>query len=154
MRVYRRCMTGELSDADMLLVAQGAPIAVRVGADECVDLVRVTPKVIDEVFGGRPVDSLTGSQGRIAFWFSPDAAGMKVNQMAILWLITAAGVPARSLPLLRGLVLITGIDASGKPSGLSDEQLEELSSDVSWFQRWVLRWRVMGDADKRRARRR
>ncbi len=72
------------------------------------------------------IESLTGSAGDLIFWFTPrDLYAVNRAATQILWAYT--DFDARSVPLLRGNVVVTGRDReSGEPIALSAAQRDEI----------------------------
>jgi hypothetical protein len=102
----------------------------------------------------RHVDSLTSTDGRIDFWFSPSLQQTEVlNRHATELLLMATGFTASTVPLLRGQVVLTSHDSSGRLTGLTNDCIEQLRvpNAPSWRERWVLNRRYTNDERARQA---
>lgn len=75
------------------------------------------------------LESLSSGDRQFDFWFTPTArrCQRRVNRTATELLLAATGFTARSVPLLRGGVVVATHDADGGLDGLSWEQLDQLA---------------------------
>jgi hypothetical protein len=133
---------------EQALLWAGSDVGIVVDRDEQMHLVAIDDAVVSDSVG-HPADTLTAHAG-VVFWFCSTDPSPAVNRMATLNLFAAATLSARTVPLLHGPVLITGVDEDGKPIGLSEAQLELLGSGPgpNWWAKMILR------ARERRAERR
>jgi len=74
-----------------------------------------------------------------------------VNRMATLNLLAVSEFSPRTVPLLRGQVLITG-QVAGQPDGLTHQQMKALRREPGpvWWLNWVMHMRVERDEQRRR----
>lgn len=88
-----------------------------------------TPADIDRLITDHGLQSLTSTDRQFDFWFSPSAAGCqrRVNRVATELLLATTGFTAKTVPLLRGCVVIATHDHDGDLDGLSWQQLDALS---------------------------
>jgi hypothetical protein len=83
---------------------------------------------VDEVLdvaviaGGPYLETLTIRDTAIVFWFSP-ALHRVVNPMATELLLATTRFAARTVPLLRGDIVITSHDIAGNVLGLTEPQI-------------------------------
>jgi hypothetical protein len=113
-------------------------------------LVEVTSQ--DDIAGylsaGR-VESLstTSSFGHLDFWFHPvGLMSQNVNRPATELLLGATQLTARTVPLLRGRVVLTSHDANGELAGLTRQQVSQVASHLSRdLDQWLLDWRYSLD---------
>ncbi|ADU01702.1 MULTISPECIES: hypothetical protein [Mycolicibacterium] len=99
---------------------------------------------------------LTSADRQFDFWFSPATQGCQrqVNRAATEVLLATTDFTAKSVPLLRGCVVVATHDSDGDLDGLSWQQLDELSAKAATLSRRddrVLDRRIAGD-ERRRAR--
>lgn len=75
------------------------------------------------------LQSLTSTDRQFDFWFSPSARGCqrRVNRNATELLLATTTLDAKSVPLLRGAVVIATHDSDGDLDGLSWQQLDLLA---------------------------
>lgn len=90
--------------------------------------------------------SLTSADRQFDFWFSPSARGCqrRVNRNATELLLATTSFDAKTVPLLRGAVVVATHDSDGDLDGLSWQQLDLLA----------LRARTLTTRDDRRLNRR
>lgn len=105
------------------------------------------------------VESLatTGVFGDLDFWFSPwpGPVPRDVNRPATALLLSAANFRAKTVPLLRGRVIVMTHDANGALGGLSDEQIRAIALHANrWRGPTRLDWRCAADDRAQRRRRR
>jgi hypothetical protein len=138
-----------LSPEDIALLEAQAPVGVLVPADETMRLVHVTRGVV-EAHVGRSAESVTTADG-VVFWFDTAAECLAVNRMATLNLLGASEFSPRTVPLLRGQVLVTG-RRGGEPDGLTHPQMKALGRECGpvWWVNWVMHMRVERDEQRRR----
>lgn len=136
-----------LSAEDVELLGAGVPFGILVPADGLMRLVPVVGGVVDALVGAS-AESVTTSDG-LVFWFE-GSADVAVNEVATLNLLSVSEFSPRTVPLLRGVVLITGRLAGG-PGGLTHAQTKALrrESGPRWWKLWMLHMRVEGDAQRR-----
>ncbi|MEE6140309.1 hypothetical protein SKC41_28830 [Mycobacterium sp. 050128] len=124
---------------------------------EGLGLVEVTSQ--DDIAGylgaGR-VESLstTSRFGHLDFWFHPvGLTSQDVNRPATELLLAATRLTARTVPLLRGRVVLTSHDENGELAGLTRQQISQVASHPSrGLDQWLLDWRYR--VDRRALRRR
>ncbi len=102
------------------------------------------------------LETVTTRAGDV-FWFTPatHSSHTQLNRPATELLLATTTFTARQVPLLRGNVVITGIDTHGNPNGLADPQLRYLANaEPNGRQLWVLTRRYTRDhrAQRRAAR--
>jgi hypothetical protein len=98
------------------------------------------------------LETVTTRAGDV-FWFTPatHSCHMQINRQATQLLLATTTFTARQVPLLRGNVVITGIDTHGDPAGLADPQLHYLAAvEPSGGELWVLSRRYTRDHRARR----
>jgi hypothetical protein len=124
---------------ELALLWSRSAVGIFVAIDEQMHFVQIAPTVVADCLGNGAVQTLT-TAGGIVFWFRADDADSLINRMATLNLLVAGEMAARSVPLLRGPVLISGLDPSGAASGLSDDQLDRLTAepDMTWWSERLL----------------
>lgn len=83
---------------------------------------------IAELVQEQGLQSLTSSDRQFDFWFSPSMhrCQRRANQAATELLLATTDFTARSVPLLRGCVVVATHDADGDLDGLSWQQLDLL----------------------------
>lgn len=142
----------DLSSEDVALLRAGVPIGILVPTDQTMRLVPIARGVV-ETYIGSSAESVTTPDG-LVFWFDASADVVAVNDMATLNLLAVSDFSPRTVPLLRGTVLITG-QSAGNPDGLTHAQTKALrrESGPRWWIGWMLHMRVEGDAQRRRSRR-
>ena len=114
-------------------------LAINERAIHCVDAIRFQLRETH-------VEALTSSCGQFDFWFSPSlrAGNRGVNRLATAMLFTVTGFTATEVPLMRGAVVVTSHDQTGKPAGLTIEQCQRLGAacyDLPRRSACVLAWR-------------
>ena len=74
------------------------------------------------------LQSLTSADRQFDFWFTPSTqrCGRKVNRSATEMLLATTRFTAKTVPLLRGGVVVATHDSAGELDGLSWQQLELL----------------------------
>jgi hypothetical protein len=74
------------------------------------------------------LDSLTSADRQFDFWFTPSTrrCDRKINRSATEMLLATTRFTAKTVPLLRGGVVVATHDAAGDLDGLSWQQLELL----------------------------
>ena len=72
------------------------------------------------------LESLTSSDRQFDFWFTPSTrrCPRKVNRSATEMLLATTRCTAKTVPLLRGGVVVATHDAAGELDGLSWQQLD------------------------------
>lgn len=85
---------------------------------------------IDKLIQDQGLHCLTSADNQFDFWFSPSARGCQrhVNQFATEMLMATTDFTAKSVPLLRGSVVVATHDADGDLDGLSWQQLDVLAA--------------------------
>lgn len=76
------------------------------------------------------LQSLTSADRQFDFWFSPSNRGCqrRVNRNATELLLATTNLDAKTVPLLRGAVVIATHDSDGDLDGLSWQQLDLLAA--------------------------
>ncbi|WAJ47953.1 hypothetical protein OK015_28800 (plasmid) [Mycobacterium sp. Aquia_216] len=117
-------------------------LGILVTTDEQMQVVPLADHLRADEIGANPIDTIT-ARSNVVFWFNTTAQSA-VNKMATLNLYAASGLSAHAVPLLRGTVLITGINPAGDPIGLSRQQLGLLQTGPApgWWARFVLQSRA------------
>ncbi|ORB31010.1 hypothetical protein [Mycolicibacterium parafortuitum] len=100
--------------------------------------------------------SLSSTDRQFDFWFSPATQGCqrRVNRLATEVLLATTDFTAKSVPLLRGCVVVATHDSDGDLDGLSWQQLALLSEKAATLSKRddrVLSRRIAGD-ERRRTR--
>lgn len=85
---------------------------------------------IDRLVQNHQLHCLTSSDRQFDFWFSPSTPGCqsRVNLRATELLLATTKFTAKSVPLLRGCVVVATHDAEGELDGLSWQQLDLLAN--------------------------
>ncbi len=99
------------------------------------------------------LESATIGDGSLTFWFtsSRHPSHTLVNRLGTELLLATTTFTAHQVPLLRGDVVITGVDTHGDPIDLTTEQIMRLiDSAPSSRQEWVLGRRFARDERSRR----
>lgn len=94
--------------------------------------------------------------GALDFWFSPwpRPVPRDVNRPATALLLSAGKFTARTVPLLRGRVIVTTHQTDGALAGLTDEQIRAVVRHAnSWRGPVRLDWRCAADDRAQRRRR-
>ena len=97
----------------------------------------------------------TARFGCLDFWFSswPGRVPRDVNRSATELLLSATRFRPRTVPLLRGRVMLVSHDADGTLAGLSDEQITAVALHANrWRGPLTLDWRYAADARAQRRR--
>jgi hypothetical protein len=83
---------------------------------------------IDELVHDQGLQCLTSADNQFDFWFSsrPTGCQRRINRSATEILLTTTSFSGRSVPLLRGCVVVATHDSAGDLDGLSWQQLELL----------------------------
>lgn len=110
---------------------------------------------IDQLIHDKGLHCLTSSDRQFDFWFSPSARGCQrtVNLRATELLLATTHFTAKSVPLLRGAVVVATHDADGDLDGLSWQQLDLLAGRHRALTRGddrVLRRRSVRDSRRQR----
>lgn len=109
---------------------------------------------IDELVRANGLQCLTSSDRQFDFWFSPSnrRCQRRVNRRATELLLATTTFTGKTVPLLRGAVVIATHDADGDLDGLSWEQLDllvERSHAVSARDERALNRRISSDIKRR-----
>lgn len=85
---------------------------------------------IDQLVEDRGLHCLTSADRQFDFWFSPSTRGcqQRANRKATELLLATSTFTAKTVPLLRGCVVVATHDEDGDLDGLSWQQLELLVS--------------------------
>jgi len=115
-----------------------------------------TKSDIDQLITTRGLQCLTSADGQFDFWFSPSTSKCqrRVNRAATELLMATTSFTAKTVPLLRGAVVIAAHDFEGDLDGLSWKQLDQLverNRSVTKRDERVLNRREMRDRRHRRA---
>ncbi|SEB16904.1 MULTISPECIES: hypothetical protein [unclassified Mycobacterium] len=88
-----------------------------------------TPADITDLIQGQRLQCLTSTDRQFDFWFSPTSRGCqrRVNRRATELLLATTSFTAKTVPLLRGTIVLASHDADGDLDGLSWLQLDQLS---------------------------
>ncbi|WP_285030369.1 hypothetical protein [Mycolicibacterium sp. lyk4-40-TYG-92] len=88
-----------------------------------------TPADITDLIQGQRLQCLTSADRQFDFWFSPAArrCQRRINRKATELLLATTTFTAKTVPLLRGSIVLASHDADGDLDGLSWLQLEQLS---------------------------
>jgi hypothetical protein len=83
---------------------------------------------IDQLVQAQGLQCFTSADRQFDFWFSPSARGCqrRINRNATEILLATTSFTARTVPLLRGSVVVATHDADGDLDGLSWRQLDLL----------------------------
>jgi hypothetical protein len=83
---------------------------------------------IAELVDNYGLESLTSTDRQFDFWFTPStrACRPKVNRSATEMLLATTRFTAKTVPLLRGGVVVATHDSAGELEGLSWQQLDRL----------------------------
>jgi len=84
---------------------------------------------IDRLVADRALQSLSSADHQFDFWFSGSAPGCqrRVNRLATEMLLATTTFTAKTVPLLRGAVVVATHDGAGDLDGLSWQQLDLLA---------------------------
>ncbi|AQT82276.1 hypothetical protein B1R94_28085 [Mycolicibacterium litorale] len=82
-----------------------------------------------ELVHGHELQCLTSTDRQFDFWFSPSPRGCqrRTNQNATELLLATTSFSAKTVPLLRGCIVIATHDTDGEVDGLSWQQLDVLA---------------------------
>lgn len=110
---------------------------------------------VDELVRARGLQCLTSADRQFDFWFSPSPQGCQqsVNRHATELLLATTRLTAKTVPLLRGAVVISTHDSDGDLDGLSWAQLDLLVKrhlSVTPREERVLSRRIARDTRRRR----
>ena len=110
---------------------------------------------IDQLIQDQGLQCFSSADKQFDFWFSPSAAGCqrRTNRQATEMLMATTSFTARTVPLLRGAVVVATHDADGDLDGLSWQQLgllAEKNSAVTAREERVLNRRIYRDAHRER----
>ena len=112
------------------------------------------PAGIIELVRDTHLETCTAQQ-RIVFWFtrSTNQAFMFPNAMATELLLCTTRFTAHDVPILRGNVVITAVDATGRPAALTNHQIHQLThSALSKREQRIITHRFYRDARTQRRR--
>lgn len=89
-----------------------------------------SPADITRLIQDQGLQSLTSADRQFDFWFSPSTHGCqrRVNRNATELLLATTTLDAKSVPLLRGAVVVATHDCDGDLDGLSWQQLDLLAT--------------------------
>lgn len=110
---------------------------------------------IDKLVEDQGLQCLTSTDRQFDFWFSPATRGCqhRANRRATELLLATTTFTAKSVPLLRGCVVVATHDADGDLDGLSWQQLDLLmrkSQSLTKHDARVLDRRIARDARRDR----
>ncbi|MBB2989172.1 hypothetical protein FHR72_000629 [Mycolicibacterium iranicum] len=110
---------------------------------------------IEKLMHDQGLYCLTSTDRQFDFWFSPSTPGCqrRVNRAATELLMATTNFSAKSVPLLRGCVVVATHDADGDLDGLSWQQLDQLvqhSNSISKRDDRALDRRIAKDATRHR----
>lgn len=96
------------------------------------------------------LETLTSGDGQIDFWFTPSThpSHRRVNRNATQIFLATTGFTASTVPLLRGIIVVTAHDPAGELQSLTDTQVQHLAETLdstSWWQNIVLSRRYTRD---------
>ncbi|WP_083406297.1 hypothetical protein [Mycolicibacterium rutilum] len=85
---------------------------------------------IDRLIQDHGLQSLTSADRQFDFWFSPSTPGCqrRINRRATELLLATTAFTPKTVPLLRGCVVIATHDHDGDLDGLSWMQLDQLAA--------------------------
>lgn len=85
---------------------------------------------VDRLIHDRGLQSLSSADRQFDFWFSSSTPGCqrRVNRRATELLLATTTFTAKTVPLLRGAVVVATHDADGDLDGLSWQQLDLLAA--------------------------
>ncbi|GCB00797.1 hypothetical protein [Mycolicibacterium sp. NCC-Tsukiji] len=88
-----------------------------------------TPADITDLIHGQRLQCLTSTDRQFDFWFSPTSrrCQRRINRKATELLLATTTFTAKTVPLLRGSIVLASHDADGDLDGLSWLQLDQLS---------------------------
>ncbi len=110
---------------------------------------------IDQLVHEQGLQCLTSADRQFDFWFSPSTRGCqrRANQSATELLLLTTTFTAKTVPLLRGCVVVATHDSDGDLDGLSWQQLELLAQrnrSLSKRDERVLNRRIVRDGPRQR----
>ena len=110
---------------------------------------------IDQLIQDQGLQCFTSADKQFDFWFSSSAAGCqrRTNRQATEMLMATTSFTARTVPLLRGAVVVATHDPDGDLDGLSWQQLgllAEKNSAVTAREERVLNRRIYRNAHRER----
>lgn len=110
---------------------------------------------IDRLIQDHGLYCLTSADRQFDFWFSPSTRACQrgINRAATELLLATTPLNAKSVPLLRGAVVIATHDSDGDLDGLSWQQLDQLvrhSRSLSKRDDRILTRRIQRDERSRR----
>lgn len=110
---------------------------------------------ITDLVSTHGLQCLTTADGQFDFWFSPSTPGCqrRPNRVATEILLATSTFTAKSVPLLRGCVVVATHDSDGDLDGLSWQQLDLLAQkgrSLSKRDQRVLNRRIYQDVRRRR----
>ena len=110
---------------------------------------------IDQLIRDQGLQCFTSADKQFDFWFSPSVDGCqrRTNRRATEMLMATTSFTARTVPLLRGAVVVATHDADGDLDGLSWQQLgllAEKNNAVTAREERVLNRRIYRDAHRER----
>ena len=87
---------------------------------------------IDQLVQSQGLQCLTSADRQFDFWFSPSTrrCQRRTNTIATELLLATTSFTAKTVPLLRGCVVVATHDADGDLDGLSWQQLDLLAQKV------------------------
>jgi hypothetical protein len=96
------------------------------------------------------LETLTSTDRQFDFWFTPSTRPCHriANPAATEMLLATTGFTAKSVPLLRGAVVVAAHDGDGALDGLSWQQLDHLAQrnrSLTRREHWVLGRRIARD---------
>lgn len=140
----------KLSAQDVALLEALVPVGILVAPDESMKLVPVIGDGVVAAHVGASAESLTAEHG-LVFWFAPGTYSLPINRMATFNLHAVSAFSLRTVPLLRGTVLITGMRA-GHPKGLTSQQIKALRNEPepAWLAGGLMGLRMKSDTRQRR----
>ncbi|BBX67567.1 hypothetical protein [Mycolicibacterium psychrotolerans] len=110
---------------------------------------------VDRLIHDRGLQSLSSADRQFDFWFSSSTPGCqrRVNRRATELLLATTNFTAKTVPLLRGAVVVATHDADGDLDGLSWQQLDLLAArhrSVSARDERILTRRITRDGQRAR----
>ena len=110
---------------------------------------------VDRLIHDRGLQSLSSADRQFDFWFSSSTPGCqrRVNLRATELLLATTNFTAKTVPLLRGAVVVATHDADGDLDGLSWQQLDLLAArnrSVSARDERILTRRITRDLQRAR----
>lgn len=95
---------------------------------------------IGELIDDHGLENLSSRDRQYDFWFTPSTRRCrKINRRAIELLLVTTGYTARTVPLLRGAVVVATHDSDGDLDGLSWQQLDALAAATRTLSKRELR---------------